>query len=90
MYQDSFLETMRLRNIREGYRVASLISQTSIALEAAPHQAEQHIFDCRNRTSLPGRAVANPSTAAAGFQTVFKTTGQVADFYRTVLPKLGG
>src|SRR5262245_51584036 len=85
MYQDSYLETMRLRTVREGHRIASLIGQTSAILEAAPHQAEQHIFDCRNRTSLPGRAVANPSAGAVGFQTVFNTTGQVADFYRTVL-----
>ena len=85
MYQDSYLETMRLRTVREGHRIASLIGQTSAVLEAAPHQAEQHIFDCRNRTSLPGRAVANPSAGAIGFQTVFNTTGQVADFYRTVL-----
>jgi Zn-dependent metalloprotease len=86
MFQDSFLETMRLRNIREGHRVASLITRRSTVFEAAPpHQTDQHIFDCRNRTSLPGRPVGNPSTGAAGFQTVSKTTGQVADFYSTVL-----
>src|SRR5215468_3288204 len=73
MYQDSYLETMRLRTVREGHRIASLIGQTSAVFEAAPHQAEQHIFDCRNRTSLPGRVVANPSSGAVAFQTVFNT-----------------
>jgi Zn-dependent metalloprotease len=85
MFQDSFLETMRLRQVREGHRVAALIGRLSIAPEAAPHQAEEHIFDCRNRMSLPGTAVANPQTAGEAFQTVFKTTGQVAEFYQTVL-----
>ena len=84
-YQDSFLETMRLRQVREGHRVAALIGRLSIVPEAAPHQAEEHIFDCRNRMSLPGRAVANPPTAGEAFQTVFQTTGQVAEFYQTVL-----
>src|SRR5215831_15328592 len=70
-FQDSFLETVRLRQVREGHRVAALTGRLSVAREAVAHQAEQHLFDCRNRTSLPGRAVANPSTGAEAFQTVF-------------------
>jgi len=35
--------------------------------------------------SLPGRTVANPPTAGEAFQTVFQTTGQVAEFYQAVL-----
>ena len=85
VFQDSFLETVRLRHIREGHRVASLVTRRSVAAEAAAHQAEQHIFDCGHRMSLPGKAVANPSTGGDAFQTVFKTTGQVAEFYQTVL-----
>src|SRR5690348_3643206 len=75
IFQDSFLETVRLRHIREGHRVASLVSRRSVIAEAAPHEAEEHIFDCGHRMSLPGKAVANPSTGGEAFQTVFKTTG---------------
>lgn len=85
MFQDSYLETMRLRSVREGHRIASLISRSSVVAEAAARQAEEHLFDCRHRTSLPGRAVSNPATAGEAFSTVFKTTGQVAEFYQTVL-----
>jgi Zn-dependent metalloprotease len=85
MFQDSYLQTMRLRSVREGHRVAALIGRLSIPVEAASHTAEQHLFDCRNRTSLPGAAASGPAAAGAAFQTVFTTTGQVAEFYQTIL-----
>ena len=48
MYQDSYLETMRLRTVREGHRIASLIGHTSAVLEAAlhpPRPAKQVVED---------------------------------------------
>src|SRR5258708_14347446 len=75
MFQDSFLETMRLRQVREGHRLAAFIGRLSIAPEAAPHQAEHHIFDCRTRMSLPGTPLANPSPVGESFQNALKPPG---------------
>ncbi len=84
IFQDSFAETQRLRSIREGHRVASLIGRRSHTAEAVAHQPEEHLFDCRHRMTLPGRAVPNPTEAGQDFKTVFETTAGVAEFYKTV------
>ena len=86
MFLDSFLMTQRLRIIREAHRLASIAAQSGgFPEEAVAHQAAEHLFDCRNRMSLPGHSVPNPETGGVAFDTVFKTTGQVAQFYQTVL-----
>jgi len=85
IFQDSFAATQRLRSIREGHRVASLVARRSFVAEAATHTPEEHLFDCRHRTALPGRAVAHPTEAGQDFKTVFETTAKVRDFYNTVL-----
>lgn len=87
IFQDSFTETHRLRSIREGHRIAAVTSRRSFRAEAVPHAAEQHLFDGRHRTSLPGKAVPNPEAAGPDFKTVFETTGKVSQFYQTVLSR---
>lgn len=82
MFSDSFVETQRLRHVREGFRMGAITAQRS--LTAAPdHQPVEHLYDCKNRTSLPGTPVTDIS--ADPFKTVSATTGKVAEFYKTVL-----
>jgi Zn-dependent metalloprotease len=85
VFRDSFAETQRLRSIREGHRVAAITGQRSLIPEATDHVPEEHLFNCGHRTSLPGRAVANPTEAGQDYKTVFETTSGVAQFYKTVL-----
>jgi Zn-dependent metalloprotease len=86
VFQDSFIETQRLRLVREGNRLAAVTTRSSLAEEpAAAHALEEHVFDCRHRSSLPGKSVPSPENAAAAFKTVFETTAKVAEFYHTVL-----
>ena len=81
--QDTFVETMRLRGLREAHRVAALSGRRSLMAAAPTGDAAQHLFDCQHRQALPGRAVAGAGDEA--LTTVFNTTAKVAEFYRTVL-----
>jgi Zn-dependent metalloprotease len=84
IFQDSFLETQRLRSIREGFRVATVTTKRSFALAPTPvHQAIERLFDCKHRESLPGEPVNDLDHDP--FLTVRKTTAKVAEFYQTVL-----
>jgi len=85
IFRESFAETQRLRMIREGHRMASLIGRRSLPTAASAHEPEEHLYDCRHRSTLPGRMVADPEHGGEAFKTVFETTGKVASFYRTVL-----
>lgn len=81
--QTTFAETERLRGLREANRVAGLSDPDRLTVDdAAAAPPRQHLYDCRNRKALPGKAVARP---AGGFKTVFDTTAKVAEFYLTVL-----
>ncbi len=81
--QASYLETQRLRGLREAHRIATLRDPERFAAsKVAPHVPLQHLFDCKNRKNLPGTPVPKPT---AGFKTVFDTTAKVAEFYQSVL-----
>lgn len=83
VFQRSFVETQRLRQVREGHRMASITTRNSLAAEPTTHRPEEHLFDCHGRTTLPGRPVSD--IAHDPFKTVFDTTAKVAEFYQTVL-----
>jgi Zn-dependent metalloprotease len=85
--RETFVETQKLRTIREAYRMSTLTSRTSAPRAApAPAEIEQQLFDCRHRLSLPGRSVASPTTSAdPAVTTVYQVTGKVAEFYKQVL-----
>ena len=80
--RETYIETERLRGVREAYRQVALRSPATGEPELAPHVPAQHVFDCLNRQNLPGRAVAKP---AGVFKTAFDTTAKVIEFYATVL-----
>ena len=80
--QDTYVETERLRGLREAHRIATLRDADRFLADAAVHVPAQHLFDCMHRKGLPGKAVTAPS---GGFKTVFDTTAKVAEFYKTVL-----
>ncbi len=82
--QESYLETERLRGLREAHRIASLRDPRRLQslLGVAPHTPVQHLFDCKHRKNLPGTPVPTPT---AGFKTAFDTTAKVIEFYKTVL-----
>ncbi len=84
--QDTFVETMRLRALRDAQRVATLAGKLSTLAVAPTGEAEQQLFDCRHFQSLPGRPIPiPPGPADAAAKAVFDTTAKVAEFYRTVL-----
>ena len=83
IFGDSFLETQRLRSIREGFRVATVTTRRSFAMAPPVHQPAERLFDCKHRESLPGEPVSDPSHDP--FETVSATTARVAEFYRAVL-----
>jgi len=80
--QDTYLETERLRGLREAHRVAALRDPQRFRAELVAHVPAQHLFDCKQRKSLPGKPVTSPS---GGFKTTFDTTAKVVEFYKTVL-----
>ncbi len=80
--QATYLQTQRLRGLREAHRIATLRDPNRFVLEETPHVAVQHLFDCEHRRSLPGAAVRS---RRGGFKTVFDTTAKVAEFYLKVL-----
>lgn len=80
--QDTYLETERLRGLREAHRIATLRDPERFMLEATVHVPVQHLFDCQHRKGLPGKAVPTPG---GDFKTVFDTTAKVIEFYKTVL-----
>ena len=80
--QDTYVETERLRGLREAYRVATLSDPLRFVAELTVHVPAQHVFDCGHRKSLPGKPVATPT---GGFKTTFDTTAKVVEFYKTVL-----
>jgi len=83
--QDTYVETERLRGLREAQRIATIRDPERFLAPAAPQLPAQHLFDCVHRKGLPGRASAQPP--GGGFKTVFDTTAKVADFYKTVLDR---
>ena len=90
--RDTLVETTRLRVIREAGRVATLMHRGGIGspdFELRPKLAPQDLlFDCKNRSSLPGMAIPDPGVSNdPAASTVFKTTGKVADFYETVFSR---
>ena len=80
--QDTYVETERLRGLREAYRVATLSDPRRFVAELTVHVPAQHVFDSNHRKSLPGKPVAAPT---GGFKTTFDTTAKVVEFYKTVL-----
>jgi len=80
--QDTYVETERLRGLREAHRIATLRDPQRFVAELAPHVPVQHLYDCNHRKNLPGKPVATPT---AGFKTAFDTTAKVVEFYKTVL-----
>ncbi|AGM28438.1 Putative metalloprotease [Mycobacteroides abscessus subsp. massiliense] len=76
-----------LRNAHTRATQASLLTSRAAALEAAAtglaKVPETPVFDCRQTTSLPGVAVADPATSKdATAQRAFDETAAVAQFYR--------
>jgi Zn-dependent metalloprotease len=81
--QDTYLETQRLRGLREAHRVATLLDHERVdAAARAKHVPVQHMFDCGHKKSLPGKPVATPT---GGYRTTFDTTAKVIEFYKKVL-----
>jgi len=80
--QATVVETERLRGLREAYRAAGLRDADRLVAELDAPAPSQHLFDCVNRKTLPGKAVAKP---AGDFKKVFDTTAKVAEFYLKVL-----
>jgi Zn-dependent metalloprotease len=88
--QETFVETTRLKQVREASRVGAMLQKGAMAPEAlaAPAIAQQRLFDCEHRPSLPGAPVSNPAASAdAAIKKVFEVTGKVAEFYKTVLQR---
>jgi Zn-dependent metalloprotease len=85
----TFLETSRLRVMREAGRTMSLMHRSSIAPPAAAGPAAvpaEQLFDCHHKASLPGAAIPQPKTSAdMAVSTVYSVTASVADFYESVL-----
>ncbi|MDM0112656.1 M4 family metallopeptidase [Variovorax sp. J22R133] len=82
--QDTYVETERLRGLREAHRVATIRDPDRFAAAvAAPRVPAQHLFDCVHKKTLPGKPAPTPLTG--GFKIVFDTTAGVADFYKKVL-----
>lgn len=79
---DSFVETQRLRGLREAHRVASLADTVRGLVAVADKKPAQQLFDCKHTKALPGTPVAKPT---GGFKTVSDTTAKVAEFYLSVL-----
>jgi len=80
--RDSCLETERLRGLREAHRIATLRDPERHTAEVAAHVPVQHLFDCKQRKTLPGAPVSRPT---GGFKTTFDTTARLIEFYQTVL-----
>jgi Zn-dependent metalloprotease len=84
--QATYLATERLRATREAIR-GSLVSQRSNFLthdvESPP--AEQRLFDCQQRHSLPGKPVDPSQSGDSGIKTVHDITAKLDEFYRNVL-----
>lgn len=80
--QDSYLETERLRGLREAHRTATLQDPHRLAPDTTPHKAVLQVFDCGNRRALPGLVVPRPSGA---YKTANATTAKVLEFYKKVL-----
>jgi hypothetical protein len=80
--QDTYVETERLRGLREAHRIATLRDPERFKAALAPAVPEQHIDDCRHRKNLPGKPVTH---LTGGFKTVFDTTAKVIEFYKSVL-----
>ena len=76
-------ETERLRSLREAHRVAGLrdIDRLSAPTEASGPTV-QHLFDCAQKKSLPGKLVTK---LTGDFKQVQATTAKVAEFYQSVL-----
>src|SRR5262249_38645995 len=85
--QETFVETGRLRTIREANRIASVTYRRSVVSAAEEVAAvQQELFDCRQRQSLPGRPVHNPdSSPNTDIKTVYSVTANVAEFYKSIL-----
>ena len=80
--RDSYLETERLRTLREAYRQFSLREPLWDNTELSAPVPSQHVFDCRHRKNLPG----NPVTKLTGvYKTASDTTAKVLEFYASVL-----
>ncbi len=82
--QDSYLETERLRPLREAYRQFSMRAPMAAPTDAelAPHVPVQHLFDCARRQNLPGKPVVKLTGV---FKTASDTTAKVVEFYAKVL-----
>jgi Zn-dependent metalloprotease len=84
-FQATFAETQRLRIMRDGVRRALSQDRSSTRearrSAAARVDAEQFVFDCRNRRSLPGRPTNPASSGDPAVTSVFGATAKVAQFY---------
>ena len=87
--QETYVETTRLRLLREATRVGLLSGARSLARATArAHTPEQQLFDCRHIQSLPGQPIANPASSGdAAIKTVYAVTDKVAEFYQKVLSR---
>ena len=89
MFEHTYMETQRLRVIRDGVRRALVQTRSSAhemrrrnAIAAAAVQAQQRLFDCQNRRSLPGSPVDTTNSTDPAVKGVSTYTGKVAEFYQ--------
>ncbi len=80
--RDTYVETERLRGLREAHRVAAIGDVNRFAIDGLVHTPALTEYDCQHRQALPGKLVARPT---AGFKTVQDTTAKVVEFYAKVL-----
>jgi len=85
--KDTYVETERLKLLREASRVATLTRPRESPMAAAlSEKAEQYLFDCLHREFLPGIPVLDPATCKDDtIKAVYATTAKVEEFYRQVL-----
>jgi len=84
---ETFVQTGNLKRVREAGRLACLTSRRSLMPTlVAVQQAQQQLFDCQHRQSLPGQAISNPGASTdKAVSTVYNVTGKVAEFYLKIL-----
>src|SRR3979411_2041799 len=85
--QETYVETTRLRLLREAPRVVLLSGARILARATArAHTPEQQLFDCRHIQSLPGQPIANPASSGdAAINAFSAVTHRCAKFYQMVL-----
>jgi len=84
----TFVETSRMRVVRDAARVATLSHRTSLGPALDQAVPQEQIYDCKHGQSLPGTLIAAPSTSPdIAVSTVYTVTSKVARFYRDLLKR---